>query len=88
MFFPRIFNILWPLPRKDRAAISCAENGQPIRVTVHSDLSSDDLISYMQGIGKFGKKTILIDTLYMLIPAGRADFFSANFQFSNLSQFD
>ena len=59
-FFPRISNILRPLPRKDRAAIGCTKNGQPIRVTVHSDLRSDELISYMQEIGcsKFGKNTI------------------------------
>ena len=31
---------LRPLPRKDRAAIGCTENDQPIRVTVHSDLKS------------------------------------------------
>ena len=40
VFFPPIFNILQPLPRKDRAAIGCTENGQPIRVTVHSDQMS------------------------------------------------
>ena len=38
----RIFNILRPLPRKDRAAIGCTENGQPIRVTVHSALRLDE----------------------------------------------
>ena len=27
--------------------IGCTENGQPIRVTVHSDLRSDELLSYM-----------------------------------------
>ena len=60
MFFPRIFNILRPLPCKDRAAIGCTENGQPIRVTVNSDLKSDELISYMQGMdcSKFGKNTV------------------------------
>ena len=57
-FFPRNFNILRPLLRKDRAAIGCTENGQPIRVSVHSDLGSDELISYMQGVVccKFGEK--------------------------------
>ena len=40
-------NILQPLPSKDRAAIGCTEHGQPIRMTVHSDLRSDELISYM-----------------------------------------
>ena len=49
---------LRPLPRKDRAAIGCTENDQPIRVTVHSYLSSDELISYMQvmGCSNYGKK--------------------------------
>ena len=50
-FLPRIFNILRILPRKDLAAIGCTENHQPIRVAVHSDLRSDELISYMQGMG-------------------------------------
>ena len=51
VFFFKNINILRPLPRKDRAAIGCTENGQPIRVTVHSFLRSDELLSYMQGLG-------------------------------------
>ena len=50
VFFRRNLNILLPFPRKDRAAIDCTENGKPIRVTVHSDLRSDELISYMQSM--------------------------------------
>ena len=50
-FFPRIFNILRPRLRQHWAAIGCTVNGQPIRVTVHSDLRSDELLSYMQGMG-------------------------------------
>ena len=58
VFFPRIFNVIRPLPRKNRAAIVCTENGQPIRVTVHSDLRSEELLSYMQGMdcSEFGQK--------------------------------
>ena len=54
-----MYNILRPLPRKDRAAIGCTENAQPIRVTVHSDLRSDELLSYMQGMAcsELGKDT-------------------------------
>ena len=33
------------------SAIGCTENGQSIRVTVHSDLRSDELLSSMQGMG-------------------------------------
>ena len=51
VFFTKKINILRPLPCKDRAAIGCAENGEPIRMTVHSGLRSDELISYMQGDG-------------------------------------
>ena len=72
MFFSRrIFNILRPFPRKNRAAIGCTENGQPIRVTVHSDLRSDDLISYMQGMGcSKGKNAICNEhPLCKLLPA-------------------
>ena len=36
--FQRIFNIWRPLLRQPWAAIGCTKNGQPIRVTVHSDL--------------------------------------------------
>ena len=39
-FFSRMFNILRPLPLQHLAAIGCTENGQPIRVTVHSDQMS------------------------------------------------
>ena len=55
-----MYNILRPLPRKDRAAIGCTEKGLSIRMTVHWDLRSDELISYMQGMGcsKFRKNTI------------------------------
>ena len=55
-----MFNILRPLSRQHWAAIGCTVNGQPIRVTVHSDLSSDELLSYMQGMGcsELGKNTI------------------------------
>ena len=35
-FFPRIFIILGPLPRQFCAAIGCTENGQQMRMTVHS----------------------------------------------------
>ena len=35
-FFPRIFIILPPLPRKHWAAFSCTEIGQPVEATVHS----------------------------------------------------
>ena len=38
VFFPRTFNILRPFPREYRTAICCTENGQPKRVTLHSDL--------------------------------------------------
>ena len=38
-------------PRQNWVAIGCTKNGQPIRVTVHSDLRSDELLSYMQGMG-------------------------------------
>ena len=31
----------------NRAAIGCTENGQTLRVKAHSDLRSDELISYM-----------------------------------------
>ena len=56
VFFPIIFNILRPLPLKHRAAIGCTKNSQPIRVTVHSDLISDEL----QGMdcSELGKNTI------------------------------
>jgi len=67
-FFPRIFNILRPCLRQHWAAIGCAVNGQPIIVTVHSDLRSDELLSYMQGMGcsELGKKTIFnMNTLYI-----------------------
>ena len=59
-FFPRIFNILRPRLRPHLATIGCTVNGQPIRVTVHSDLRSDELLSYMQGMGcsELGKNTI------------------------------
>ena len=43
VFFPRSFNILQPYPRQHWAAIGFRENGQSIRVTVHSDL--------LQGLG-------------------------------------
>ena len=42
--------------------------GQPIRVTVlHSDLRSDELLSYMQGMdcNKLGKTQFLMNTLYL-----------------------
>ena len=55
IFFPRTFNILQPLLRKDRAAVGSTENGQPL--TVHSDLSSDELILHA-GDGAVGKNTI------------------------------
>ena len=46
VFFPRIFNILLPLPGQQwAAAIGCTENGQPIRVTVHLDLRSAEMLS-------------------------------------------
>ena len=51
VFFPQIYNILWPRVRPHWATICCTVNGQPIRVTVHSDLRSDELLSYMQGMG-------------------------------------
>ena len=40
-------------------------NGQSIRSTVHSDLISDELLSYMQGIGcnELGKHTIFNEHL-------------------------
>ena len=40
---------------------SRTENGQPIKVTVHSDLRSDELLSYMQGMGcsELGKTKFL-----------------------------
>ena len=50
-FFSRISNILRILPRQHWAAIGCTENCQPIRVTVHSDIRSDELLSCMQGMG-------------------------------------
>ena len=37
--FPRIFKTLRPPLRQQWAAIGCTKNGQPIGVTVHSDLS-------------------------------------------------
>ena len=42
--------------------------GQPIRVTVHSDLRSGELLSYMQGIAcsELGKTQFLMNTLYKL----------------------
>ena len=49
VFFPTNFQCF--RPRKDRAAIGCTEKCQPKRVTVHSDLTSDELISYMQEMG-------------------------------------
>ena len=48
VFCPRIFIINGPLPRHHCATIGCTENSQPIRVTVHSDLRLDELLSYMQ----------------------------------------
>ena len=38
VFFPRIFNILRPLPGKERAAIGCTENGQPGDCTLISHI--------------------------------------------------
>ena len=75
VFFPRIFNILCHLS-KDRAAIGCTEIGQPIRVTVHSDLSSDESISYMEGMGcsKFEKNTIFNEHLVVAFEVLRYDF--------------
>ena len=49
------------LSRKDRAAIGCAENGQPIKVIVHSYVRSDELLSYMQVNWK--KSQFLMNTL-------------------------
>ena len=39
VFFSRLFNILRPLPRQNWAAIGCIENGQPIKVTVYTQIS-------------------------------------------------
>ena len=40
VFFPRVFNILRPLPRQPwAAAIGCTENGQPIIVTMYIQIS-------------------------------------------------
>ena len=36
VFFPKIIEILPPLPRQHSAAIGCTKNYQPIGVTVHS----------------------------------------------------
>ena len=46
-----------PLPHQHWAAIGCAENGQTNK-SVHSDLRSDELLSYMQEVGcsELGKK--------------------------------
>ena len=43
--------------------IGCTENGQPLRVTVHSDLRSDELFFYMQGMdcSELEKNIILND---------------------------
>ena len=38
IFFPKKLNILRPLPLQHWTAIGCSENGQSIRVSVHSDL--------------------------------------------------
>ena len=58
-----MFIILRPFPREDRAAFSCTEKGQLKRVTVHTDLRSDELISYMQGIvcSKYLMKTLYLN---------------------------
>ena len=42
--------ILGPLSRQHCAAIGCTENSQLKRETVHSDLRSDELLFYMQGM--------------------------------------
>ena len=34
--------------------LGCSKNSQPIRVTVHSDPISDELIFYLQGMGFSG----------------------------------
>ena len=67
VFFPRIFNILRPLSREDRAAIGCTEN-------VHSDLRLDELLSFKQGMGcsELEKTQFLMNTLYLT--ARREDF--------------
>ena len=63
--FSKNFQYLRPLPRKDRAAIGFTENDQPIRVTVHSVLRSEELISYRRRMGcnKFGTQ-FSMNTLY------------------------
>ena len=52
--------------RQHWAAIGCAENVQPLRVTVHSNLRSDELLSYMQGMGcsELGKAQFLMNNMY------------------------
>ena len=69
IFCSKIFNILRLLPPQHRAAIGCTENDTPIRVTVHSDLRWDELLSYMQGIWvvvNWENTQFLMNTLYFV----------------------
>ena len=63
-FFPKFGNIF----ATSASSTGCTENGQPIRVTVHSELISDKLSYYMQKMGcsELKKnKTNLMNTLYL-----------------------
>ena len=61
VFFLRIFKTLLPLPRQYLVAIGRSEKGQPIGVTVHSDLLRI-LVTLLpdgdMGCSELGKSTI------------------------------
>ena len=50
VLFPKNFQYFATSP-SPALGCCCTVNGQPIRVTVHSDLRSDELLFYMQGMG-------------------------------------